>query len=451
MCIMNKTDKRNVSSGKKADQTEVISGLEQKPLILKKARFRVNKGKDAGKELDIQKPYVSIGTLPENDLVFTDPTVSRKHAVIEEKPNGYILRDLDSTNGTFLDGVRVREAYLTPDSIIRLGQTELSFSPLEERIENVKSNLDRFGELIGPSSPMREVYGILDRIAPTDVTVLLEGETGTGKELAAKAVHSHSRRATGPFVVVDCGAIAPNLIESELFGHEKGAFTDAVKNRQGAFELADGGTIFLDEIGELSRDLQPKLLRALDQRETKRVGADKPITVNVRVVSATNKDLEKEVKNGKFREDLYYRLSVVRIHMPPLRHRKEDIETIAANVLAGISSEIGKKITGLSPEASAALMTYSWPGNVRELKNVLGRASALCDGKRIEARDLVLTQGKKEATLEELSGKTLEDIEKAAINATLTSVAGNKTEAAKVLGIAYSTLYEKMKKYGMRG
>jgi len=447
---MKKTDKRNALSGTKADQTEVISGLEQKPLILKRARFKVNKGKDAGKELDIQKPYVSIGTLPENDLVFTDPTVSRKHAVIEEKPNGYILRDLDSTNGTFLDGVRVREAYLTPGSIIRLGQTELSFSPLEERIENVKSNLDRFGELIGSSSPMREVYGILDRIAPTDVTVLLEGETGTGKELAAKAVHSHSRRAQGPFVVVDCGAVAPNLIESELFGHEKGAFTDAVKTRQGAFELADGGTIFLDEIGELSRDLQPKLLRALDQRETKRVGADKPVTVNVRVIAATNKDLEKEVKAGTFREDLYYRLSVVRIHMPPLRRRKEDVETIASHVLAGISSEIGKKITGLSPEASAALMTYSWPGNVRELKNVLGRASALCDGKRIEAKDLVLTQGKKGATLEELSGKTLEDIEKAAIYATLTSVAGNKTEAAKVLGIAYSTLYEKMKKYGMR-
>jgi DNA-binding NtrC family response regulator len=297
---------------------------------------------------------------------------------------------------------------------------------------------------------MREVYGLLDRIAPTDVTVFLEGETGTGKELAAKAVHAHSRRAEGPFVVFDCGAVAPNLIESELFGHEKGAFTDAVKTRQGAFELADGGTIFLDEIGELSLDLQPKLLRALDQRETKRVGADKPIRVNVRVISATNKELEKEVKAGRFREDLYYRLSVVRINMPPLRKRKEDIESISAFLLAGISSEIGKKITGLSPEAVAALTAYAWPGNVRELKNVLGRAAALCDGERIEVRDLFLSQGKKEATFEGLSGKTLEEIEKAAILATLKAVSGNKTEAAKALGIAYSTLYEKMKKYGMR-
>ena len=435
---------------KKADKTEVLTSQTARPLILKKARFTVTNGRDSGKELVLQKPLVSIGTLPGNDLVLTDPTVSRSHAEVEERSDGYLLRDHDSTNGTFLDNVRVREGYITPGSVIRLGQTEMTFSPLEERIEVPQSKAGSFGELIGSSTPMREVYGILERIAPTDVTVLLEGETGTGKELAARAIHCHSRRAGRPFVVFDCGAVAPNLIESELFGHEKGAFTDAVKARQGAFELADNGTIFLDEIGELSLDLQPKLLRALDQRETKRVGADKPVTVNVRVISATNKDLEKEVKAGRFREDLFYRLSVVRVNMPPLRKRKEDIETIAGQVLAGISSEIGKKITGLSPEAVAALTAYSWPGNVRELKNVLGRAAALCDGKRIEAKDLFLSQGKKTATFEGLSGKTLEEIEKAAIHATLKSVTGNKTEAAKVLGIAYSTLYEKMKKYGMR-
>ena len=420
------------------------------PFIFRKVRLAVISGRDAGKETMLQKTLVSIGALPENDLVLTDQTVSRRHAVVEEKADGYVIRDLNSTNGTFLDGVRVREAYLTPGSVIRLGQTEISFSPLEERIEILKSDADRFGELIGSSSPMQEVYGILERIAPTDVTVLLEGETGTGKELAARSIHSHSRRAGSPFVVFDCGAVAPNLIESELFGHEKGAFTDAVKSRQGAFELADGGTIFLDEIGELSLDLQPKLLRALDRRETKRVGADKPVPVNVRVVSATNKDLEEELKAGRFREDLFYRLSVVRVYMPPLRKRKEDIETITGYLLAGISSEIGKKVDGLSPEAAAALMAYSWPGNVRELKNVLGRAAALSDGAKIEAKDLFLSQGKKTATLEGLSGKTLEDIEKAAIHATLKSVSGNKTEAAKMLGIAYSTLYEKMKKYGVR-
>ena len=447
---MKNSGKKGNASGRGSDRTEILVVRNRGPFIFKKVRLTITKGPDKGKETMLQKPLVLIGSLAENDLVLADPTVSRRHAAIEEKANGYVIRDLDSTNGTLLDGVRVREAYLLPGSVISLGQTEISFSPLEERIEILKSNRDRFGELIGTSPSMQEVYGILERIAPTDVTVLLDGETGTGKELAARAIHSNGRKSAGPFVVVDCGAVAPNLIESELFGHEKGAFTDAVKFRQGAFELADSGTIFLDEIGELSLDLQPKLLRALDQREIKRVGADRPVTVNVRVISATNKDLEREVKAGRFREDLYYRLSVVRIYMPPLRKRKEDIEIIAEHLLKGISSEINKKITGLSPEALSALTAYSWPGNVRELKNVLGRAAALCDGKRIEAKDLFLSEAKDTATLEGLSGKTLEEIEKAAIHATLRSVSGNKTEAAKVLGIAYSTLYEKMKKYGIR-
>ena len=433
----------------KADKTRVLSDV-RRTLVFKKARFSVAKGRDKGKELVLQKAVVTIGTLPTNDLTVTDTTVSRSHAAVEEKSDGYVIRDLDSTNGTFLDGVRVREAFLAPGSVIRLGETEIVFSPLEERIEVPKSEASSFGELIGGSSPMQEVYGILERVSGTDVTVLIEGETGTGKELAAKALHSHSKRAQGPFVVFDCGAVAPNLIESELFGHEKGAFTDAARLRQGVFELADNGTIFLDEIGELSLELQPKLLRALDQREAKRVGSDKPVSFNVRVIAATNRDLEQEVKAGRFREDLFYRLSVVRLAMPPLRKRKEDIETIASHLLAGISKEIGKKVTGLSSEAGNALAAYSWPGNVRELRNILGRAAALSSGDRIEARDLFLTQKKKTATMDGLSGKTLEEIEKAAIQATLKATNNNKTEAAKVLGIAYSTLYEKMKKYGMR-
>ncbi len=443
---MNKQDGKGPG---RTDRTQVLSD-SQRTLVFRKARFSVARGKDKGRELVLQKALVTIGTLPANDLVVTDTTVSRSHAAVEEKSDGYVIRDLDSTNGTYLEGVRVREAFLAPGSVIRLGETEIVFSPLEERIEVPKSEANSFGELIGGSSPIQEVYGILERVSGTDVTVLIEGETGTGKELAARAIHRHSKRADGPLVVFDCGAVAPNLIESELFGHEKGAFTDAARLRQGVFELADNGTIFLDEIGELSPELQPKLLRALDRRETKRIGSDKPVTFNVRVIAATNRDLEKEVKAGRFREDLFYRLSVVRVSMPPLRNRKEDIETIAAHLLTGISKEIGKKVTGLAGEAGAALAAYSWPGNVRELRNVLGRAAALTSGDRIEARDLFLTQKKKTATMDGLSGKTLEEIEKAAIHATLRSVNNNKTEAAKVLGIAYSTLYEKMKKYGMR-
>jgi DNA-binding NtrC family response regulator len=447
---MKKSGKKNVSSAKRPDSTEIISVPAQKPLILKTVRFMVTAGKDKGKEMVLEKPLVSIGTLEENDLVLTDVTVSRRHAEVQELAGRYMLRDLGSTNGTFLEGVRIREGYLSAGSIIRLGQTEMVFSPFEERIENLRSSADHFGELIGASWPMRAVFGILERVAPTDITVLIQGETGTGKELAARAIHEHSRRASGPFKVFDCGAVSPNLIESELFGHEKGAFTDAVKTRQGAFELADGGTLFLDEIGELIPVLQPKLLRALDQREVKRLGAEQGIRVNVRVVAATNRDLEGEVKAGRFREDLFFRLSVVHLSLPPLRKHREDIELIARHLLRGISAEAGKQIAGLSPEALEALTAYPWPGNVRELRNVLGRAAALCDGGRIETKDLFLTQGKETDTVDVLGGKTLEEIEKAAIHATLKSLKGNKTEAAKVLGIAYSTLYEKMRKYGMR-
>ncbi len=437
-------------SKRPADRTRLLSGTGQPPLVLKQARFTVTSGKDQGRDLAFAKSHIAVGTLPENDLVLSDPTVSRRHAAVEETAGGWVLRDLDSTNGTFLDGVRVREGYLSAGSRICIGNTELTFAPQEERIEHLSSDADRFGGLIGSSAPMREVFGILERVAPTDVTVLIQGETGTGKELAARAIHDHSRRAGKPFTVFDCGAVPPNLIESELFGHEKGAFTDAVKARQGAFELADGGTLFLDEIGELSLALQPKLLRALDQREVRRVGAEQTLRVDVRVVAATNRDLELEVKAGRFREDLFYRLSAVSVLLPPLRKRGEDVDRIAEHLLTGIVQETGRKIDGVAPEAAGILRSQPWPGNVRELRNVLVRAAALSTGSRIEVKDLFLTPKKKSETIEGLSGKTLEEIEKAAIHATLQSVSGNKTEAAKVLGIAYSTLYEKMKKYGMR-
>jgi DNA-binding NtrC family response regulator len=445
---MNKEAKKKAEAGSRVDRTEVLR-VSQRPLVLKQARFAVTAGRDEGREIVLQKTHVSIGTLPENDVVLTDPAVSRRHAVVEETPGGWLLRDRGSTNGTFLDSVRVREAYLKAGAVIRLGTSELVFTPAEERIEKIQSSSDRFGGLIGSSLPMREVFGILERVAPTDITVLLQGETGTGKELAARAIHDQSRRAGKPFVVFDCGAVPPNLIESELFGHEKGAFTDAVKARQGAFELADGGTLFLDEIGELALSLQPKLLRSLDRREVRRVGAEQIVHVDVRVIAATNRDLEAEVKAGTFREDLFYRLSAVSVFLPPLRKRRDDIDRIASHLLTGIAKETGRRVEGLAQEAAEVLRQQPWPGNVRELRNVLVRAAALSESSRIEVKDLFLAP-KKTATLEGLSGRTLEEIEKAAIHATLKAADGNKTEAAKALGIAYSTLYEKMKKYGIR-
>jgi transcriptional regulator with PAS, ATPase and Fis domain len=249
---------------------------------------------------------------------------------------------------------------------------------------------------------------------------------------------------------VNCAALPVGIIESELFGHEKGAFTGAVVRRAGRFELADRGTIFLDEIGDFPQEVQAKLLRVLQDREFERVGGTRTLKVDVRVIAATNRFLPTAVANNSLRSDLFYRLNVFPVHLPPLRERRVDILPLVMYLLEKYAIKLERPVHVIDHQTMRRLVAYSWPGNVRELKNVLGRAAALCDGKRIEAKDLFLSQGKKTATFEGLSGKTLEEIEKSAIAATLKSVDGNKTEAAKVLGIAYSTLYEKMKKYRMR-
>jgi DNA-binding NtrC family response regulator len=239
---------------------------------------------------------------------------------------------------------------------------------------------------------MREIYAILEKIAPTDTTVIVEGETGTGKEVVARTIHRLSRRREGPFIVFDCGAVPENLIESELFGHEKGSFTGAISTRQGVFEMAHGGTVFLDELGELQLDLQPKLLRVLEQREVKRVGGLKPIRVDVRVVAATNRNLEKEVRAGRFREDLFYRLSVVRLILPSLRERKEDLPLLVQHFLKNgnynRTREGGRKVREISRDALERIIAYDWPGNVRELHNVIERAVSFADTDVVEVRDL---------------------------------------------------------------
>jgi len=246
---------------------------------------------------------------------------------------------------------------------------------------------ERFGELYGDSTPMREVFGLLARVAPTDLGVVLLGETGTGKELAARALHAEGERAGAPFVVLDCGAIQPNLIESELFGHERAAFTGADRPRKGAFEVADGGTIFLDEIGELPLELQPKLLRVLERREVQRLGASRPEAIDVRLVAATHRNLAQMVTAGTFREDLYFRLAEMEIRLPPLRDRKEDIPLLARRMLAELA-EAGGPTVPLSDAALQTLKRRDWPGNVRQLRNVLRRAAVMATGETIEPEDL---------------------------------------------------------------
>ena len=370
-----------------------ITYIDGRPttLTLRKCRLLVSEG---GREREhvFDKDAVTIGAMDDNDIVVHDETVSRYHCKIVHEGDSYILRDLDSTNGSFINRVRVREGFLKPDCTITVGKTELQFAPMDEKVRIVPSEKTRFGEIIGRNVKLREIYGILEKIAPTDATVVIEGETGTGKEVVARSIHDASRRKDGPFMVFDCGAVPENLIESELFGHEKGSFTGAIMTRQGIFELANGGTVFLDELGELRVDLQPKLLRVLEQREVKRVGGAKPIKVDVRVVAATNRNLEEEVRTGRFREDLFYRLSVVRLLLPPLRERKEDIPLLVKHFLKVLTCNKTRgeerKVNSIAREAMDRLVEYEWPGNVRELVNMIERAVSFCDGDTIEMDDL---------------------------------------------------------------
>jgi two-component system response regulator GlrR len=321
----------------------------------------------------------SIGFHPSNDLVVEDPTVSRFHCEVRIGDEGARLRDLDSRNGTVLDGVRVTDAFLRGGSLVKLGRVGLRFEFSAESNRLPVSSANAFGNLVGTSVAMRTSFALLERAAASDVTVLLEGETGTGKGVAAEAIHRHSTRRDGPLMVVDCGAIPPNLLESELFGHERGAFTGAERRRAGAFEEASGGTIFLDEIGELAGDLQPKLLRVLESKEYRRVGANAMLKSDVRVVAATNRDLRAEVNAGRFRSDLYFRLAVVKVTIPPLRERPEDIQVTVEQVLRALGANQAQTAPLRTPEFFAALGHSAWPGNVRELRNYLERCLVFQD------------------------------------------------------------------------
>jgi two-component system response regulator HydG len=326
---------------------------------------------------------------------------------------------------------------------------------LLRRTEQLSAQLDeRFGfeGIIGHSAAMQRVIQTCRQIAPTDATVLIEGESGTGKELVAKALHTNSRRKEKNFVALNCAALSEGILESELFGHEKGAFTGAVMRRKGRFEHADGGTLFLDEVGDMPPSTQIKLLRVLEDGEIVRVGSNEPRKVDVRLLSATNQDLDALVKRGRFREDLYFRLRVVRVTLPALRQRREDIPLLTEHYLRQIAREHGKNIKGITPEAQRALAAYDWPGNIRELINTLETMILLAPRETLQVEDIppeIHPSGQEEQADGFTPGMSLADAERIVIARTLEMTGGNRQQAAKMLGIGERTLYRKIKDYGL--
>ena len=423
-------------------------------------RYRLQSG--GGQPHDFQAQLVRVGSRPGNDLVLEDSAVSRIHSEILADDIGYRIRDLDSLNGTWVDGFRVVEAYLRPRCLVRAGSSELRFSVLDAEVDIPATSSDGYGPLVGASIPMRELYAVIERAAPTDVTVLIQGETGTGKELVARALHEHSPRARGPFVVLDCGAVAANLLESEIFGHEKGAFTGAHARRVGLLEEADRGTLFIDEVGELPIELQPKLLRALEQREIRRLGGRETIPLDIRVVAATNRDLAVEVNRSAFREDLFYRLAVVQVTLPPLRERREDIvaltEHFVRRACQGDGQRAAQMLSGIDEENWKRLQAHPWPGNVRQLRNVIERTLALSDPLSL-AFELPGSEGPRAGATEdapavdldrpyvEQKAEVMARFERAYLEGQLARHGGNFSRAAAAAGIDRMYFKRLIKKY----
>ncbi|HET9627337.1 MAG TPA: sigma 54-interacting transcriptional regulator [Kofleriaceae bacterium] len=417
-------------------------------------QVRVVAGPDAGRELRLEPGKTRIGTAASCGLRLSDAAVSRLHCELRVEPDGVRVVDSGSTNGTWVNGLDVGEARLAGSARIDLGKTTLAVDILGEPIEIALAPRERFGPLIGTSAAMRQVFHLMATVAPTHATVLFQGETGTGKELAAQAIHEASRRAAGPFVAVNCGAIAEHLIESELFGHLRGAFTGATSNRAGLFEAADGGTLFLDEIGELPLSLQPKLLRALEEREVRPVGSNTARQVDVRVVAATNRPLARAVNDGSFREDLYYRLAVFEIVLPPLRERKDDLAFLANHFYARSTGSDGR----LPPEALAALYSRSWPGNVRELRNFVERSAILGWGAPAIAAPAASaptigldTFASADLPLKEARERCLGQFEALYVAQLLRRTGGNVTRAAEIAGVSRRYLHRLISERGLRG
>ncbi len=455
---------------KEAHQTFVVPAKnEERHLIKKKASILILSGPQQGEEVIIESTPFTIGSSDGCDLLLKDTAVSRKHCIIKSDGHTFSIEDTNSTNGSFLCGLRIMHAYLTPGSELRLGNTRLLFSPSLEFTDIPLSQNNHFGDAIGASDAMRRIFYLAESYSPTDATIMLTGETGTGKEILAEEIHKHSKRANKPFVVIDCTSISRDIVESELFGHVKGAFTGATSDRSGAFESADGGTVFLDEIGELPQELQPKLLRVLEKREIKRVGSNDIRKIDVRIICATNRNIKKEISEGNFREDLYYRLSVVNIELPPLREHKEDIPLLAETFMNRLHNTNARDEIQDFDNAMNALMRYDWPGNIREFRNLIDRAyyhiQKPVDILQCQQGGTLLKQSNNGSNNEEENSVTnnvdttkpfkdeknrlIDDFEHQYIKELLARNNGNVSKSAREADIERAYLQRLIKKYGL--
>ncbi|HYO52911.1 sigma 54-interacting transcriptional regulator [Archangium sp.] len=413
------------------------------------AQVRIKQGADETLQ-KLSGDSLTVGKDPSCDLVIQDPFISGRHLKVTRRDGHFHVVDTNSTNGTWLGPVRIFEVQVGLPTTLRLGQTDLTLEPVAPARRELS-----FHGIIGNDPAVKQLSELIERVAPSSAAVAILGESGTGKELVARALHECSERADKPFIPVNCAAISKELIESELFGHEKGSFTGATNARKGSFEEADGGTLFLDEIGELPLDLQAKLLRALESGEIKRVGASRPTHVDVRVVAATNRDLLASAREGRFREDLYYRLCVVPLHLPPLRNRRGDILSLAEHFLRMYSPR-GQTVR-LTPTAVERLQQHTWPGNIRELRNVVHRALLLRKGSAIDATDITFDQEVNRETGVAVPdmppGMTLDQmllkLERQIVEAALRRCNNNRERVARELGVARSTLFKRLKEWGL--
>jgi DNA-binding NtrC family response regulator len=400
----------------------------------------------------VPRAGLTIGKAAGNDVVLADPFVSSRHLRIEPRAGRWHLADLGSTNGTLLGGARVERAELPFGLPLQLGDVELI---LEPPVVSDAARPSVFEQMVSRDPGMRRLFELVERVAPSDAAVAILGDTGTGKELVARALHTRSPRTAAPFIPVNCSAIAETLIESELFGHEKGAFSGAERMRKGAFEEAHGGTIFLDEIGELPFDLQAKLLRTLELGEVKRVGASRPITVDVRVVAATHRDLRAQVRAGRFREDLFYRLCVVPLTVPPLRQRRGDVRLLAETFLA-TSAPRGLALRW-SEEALAQMEGYDWPGNVRQLRNVVQRALLFRGEGQVVSASAVVFEDTRSGSGDTgdddtlyIRGLSMEELEREAIRLSLRRHRGQRSAVVRELKIAKSTVLKRIGQWSLQ-